>query len=68
MMFDFRTAARRNGVADADLEQICRRVRQEFPYDEMLFELHVLRAMLAIEHGFVTLDELLRSEPPHATA
>jgi hypothetical protein len=49
------TAARRNGISDADLEQICRRVRQECAHDELLFGLHVLRTILAIEHGFTSL-------------
>ena len=59
LMFDYRTVARRNGISDADLERICRLVRTEFPHDEMLFELHVLRAILAIEHGYTTLPEVL---------
>jgi hypothetical protein len=58
-MFDYRAAALRNGISDADLERICRLVRTEFPHDEMLFELHVLRAILAIEHGYTTLPEVL---------
>jgi hypothetical protein len=28
-------------IAPPDIERLCRRVRQEFPEDEMLFELHV---------------------------
>ena len=59
IMFDYRAAAQRNGISDADLERICRLVRAEFPHDEMLFELHVLRAILAVEHGYTTLPELL---------
>ena len=59
VMFDYRAAAMRNGINDADLERICRLVRSEFPHDEMLFELHVLGAILAIEHGYTTLPEVL---------
>ena len=59
MMFDYRAAALRNRIRDPDLERICRLVRTEFPHDEMLFELHVLRAILAIEHGYTTLPDVL---------
>jgi len=38
-------------------------MRREFPKDEMMFELHVLRACLAIRDGHVTIDETLKSEP-----
>lgn len=61
-MFDYEAVARRLGVESQDLDRICRRVRQEFPDDEMLFELHVLRALLAVEGGYVRLDQLLSGD------
>jgi hypothetical protein len=39
--------------------------RAEFPSDEMMVELHVLRTILAVERGDVTMEEILR---PRAAA
>jgi hypothetical protein len=35
-------------------------VRRDYPHDEMLFELHVMRACRAIRDGAVSLAEILR--------
>jgi hypothetical protein len=35
-------------------------VREEFPDDEMMFKLHVLRAVLAIESGQITVEQALK--------
>ena len=69
MIFDYHSAARRTGIKNVHLDQICHRVRSEFPDDEMMFELHVLRAVLAIESGRVSLDQVLKEpeiQPPAA--
>ena len=69
MMFDYLNAARRVGVTDAQLDQLCNQVRAEFPDDEMMFELHVLRAILAVESGRVSLGQVLKEpevQPPVA--
>lgn len=60
MIFDYAAVAKRAGIPDETLARLCRLVREEFPTDDMLFELHVLRALLAVESGQVTLDELLK--------
>ncbi|MCZ6563356.1 MAG: hypothetical protein O6948_10625 [Deltaproteobacteria bacterium] len=60
-MFDYRAAAQRAGIADEDVARLCQVVRDEFPDDEMMFELHVLRAVLAIESGQITLEQALKS-------
>ena len=60
-MFDYRAAAQRAGIADQDVARLCQVVRDEFPDDEMMFELHVLRAVLAIESGQITLEQALKS-------
>lgn len=60
-MFDYRVAAQRAGIADEDVTRLCQVVRDEFPDDEMMFELHVLRAILAIESGQITLEQALKS-------
>lgn len=59
-LFDYRAAARRAGVPEEDLARLCQVVREEFPDDEMMFELHVLRAVLAIESGQLTVEQALK--------
>jgi len=60
--FDYEQVAREAKIPADKLTELCRLVRQEFPWDEMMYELHVLRACLAIRDGHVTLEEVLRPE------
>ena len=67
MMFDYLDAARRIGLPDVQLDRLCNQVRSEFPDDDMMFELHVLRAIMAVESGRVTRDQILAElevQPP----
>ena len=61
MVFDYVTAAKRVGISPEDLERLIALTRAEFPSDEMMVELHVLRAILAVERGDATLREILHS-------
>lgn len=61
MVFDYVTAAKRVGISPEDLERLIALTSAEFPSDEMMVELHVLRAILAVERGDVTLREILQS-------
>ncbi len=60
MVFDYVAAATRIGMSSEDLDRLVSLTRAEFPGDEMMVELHVLRAVLAVERGDVTLAEVLR--------
>jgi hypothetical protein len=60
-LFDYRSAAQRAGISEEELDRLCQVVREEFPDDDMMFELHVLRAILAIEGGHITLEQALKS-------
>jgi hypothetical protein len=42
------------------LQQVVAVVRRDYPNDQMLFELHVLRACRAIRDGMVTLEQVLK--------
>jgi hypothetical protein len=64
MFFDYSDAARRAGLSPERIKQLVSRFRLEFPGDEMMIELHALRAVLSIERGEVTLDDILREEVP----
>ena len=66
MLFDYPAAARRIGLTEEQLGRLCAQMRPEFPDDEMLFELHVLRAILAVESGRLPLDQILQA-PEHAS-
>ncbi len=45
-MFDFDAMAKRSGLSKAKVRTILREVRKEFPDDELLWELHVVRAIM----------------------
>ncbi len=59
MIFDYETAAKRVGIGPDDLGRLVAATRREFPGDEMMMELHVLRAIQAIERGDATLPDVL---------
>ncbi|MFH1741619.1 MAG: hypothetical protein ABIH23_21645 [bacterium] len=61
--FEYEKVAYEAGIPDDKLEKLCPLVRQEFPKDQMMYELHVLRACMAIKSGSVSLEQVLRMEP-----
>jgi hypothetical protein len=61
--FDYERIAREADIPADKLVELCRLVRQEFPWDEMMYELHLLRMCLAIRDGHVTVEEVLKPEP-----
>ena len=58
--FDYEKEAAEVGLSAQDIEMLCRLIRQEFPTDEMMYELHVLRACMAIKDGFWTISDFRR--------
>ena len=60
--FDFEKVARDAGIPDDRLNELCDLMRREFPGDEMMYELHVLRACMAIRDGIIKLEDALRVE------
>ena len=44
-IFDYEALSRQYEVQPEVLEQLVKEVREEFPDDELLFELHVIRAL-----------------------
>ncbi len=60
--FDYESVAKQAGIPPDKLNELRKLVRQEFPQDDMMYELHLLRACMAIQEGHVTIDEALRSE------
>jgi hypothetical protein len=61
--FDFETMACQAGIADDRLHELCNVIRDEFPQDEMMYELHVLRACMAIRDGHASLNDWMSAQP-----
>lgn len=60
--FDFQSLAEEVGFNNSQLAQLCQAIRREFPQDDMLYELHVLRAVLAVKSKRITIEQALREE------
>jgi len=63
MTFDYTTVADRVGISRERLQRFEALLRAEFPHDEMMADLHILRAVLAVERGDATLKQILRQGP-----
>jgi len=59
---DYRSVAEEARIPPDKLEEIARIMRIEFPTDDMLYELHVLRGCMATRDGFVSLEDALKPE------
>jgi hypothetical protein len=57
--FDYESAAREARLSDQQLRAICEAVGRDYPRDQMLFELHVLRACNAIRDGRATYGQVV---------
>lgn len=60
--FYFEKVANEANIPKGKLDELAKMVRLEFPHDEMLYELHMLRVCMAIKDGHITLQEAMRSE------
>ncbi len=58
-VFDLEEVKRDSGLSSSELVRLERVVREEFDGDEMLFELHLVRAIEAIKKGLVSMEEAL---------
>ncbi len=56
--FDYETAAREAGIASDVLDKLCAIVRRDFPADDMMYELHVLRACMAVKQGVLNVADI----------
>lgn len=63
--FDYPRVASEAGISDFDLAAIEAAIRVDFPsqFDDMLFELRMLRTCRAIAHGSATVQDALRDFP-----
>ena len=60
--FNYEKTAQEAKIPRDKFEALSRTLREEFPHDEMMYELHLLRACASIREGRISLDEALRSK------
>ena len=60
--FDYGKIAAEAKIPARKLTRLRSMIRREFPRDEMMFELHMLRVCTAIRDGHVTIDQALADE------
>lgn len=63
-MFDLQRLKTESGLSPQILEQLERIVREDFPDDEMQFELHLMRLLRALKTGRITLAQVLGEPMP----
>jgi hypothetical protein len=54
--FDYEKVAREANLSRGAVSDLCQQMRREFPWDDLLYELHVLRACMAVRDGQLTLE------------
>lgn len=60
--FDYGKIAAEAKIPVRKLARLRSMIRREFPRDEMMFELHMLRTCMAIRDGHVTIEQALSEE------
>ena len=58
--FDYKSVAREAKIPEEKLRKLLNLVRQEFPHDAMMAELHMLRACVAVRGGHIRIDDALK--------
>ena len=57
--FDYLPVAAEAGLGDEEIALIEQSWKKEYPYDDLLRELHVLRTIIAIRDGLCSIDEAI---------
>lgn len=60
--FNYSTVANEAGISPEKMREILAIIRRDYPADDMLYELHVLRTCMAIRDGAITIDDVLHFE------
>lgn len=60
--FDYEKVAREAKIPAEKMEVLRKAVRAEFPKDEMMYELHLLRACMAVRDGLIGLDVAIKAQ------
>jgi hypothetical protein len=59
--FDYESVAREAKISPAKLRHLLNLLREEFPNDPLMYELHVLRACMAVRDGHISINDVLGS-------
>ena len=60
MMFNYEAIAKRINLPEERVSEIGKIIRKDFPRDELMFELHMLRVLMALERKDLTLEDLFK--------
>jgi hypothetical protein len=60
--FDYEEVAREANIPPDKLDKLSKIIREEFPHDDMMYELHLLRVCMAIKKGKVSIEEAIHPE------
>jgi hypothetical protein len=52
MIYDVETAFKKSGLSPAVIQKIKLQVRKDFPNDDMMYELHIIRILNAMKKGY----------------
>lgn len=63
---DYESVAQQAGIQAGKLASLREILRADFPRDDMLFELHVLRVCMAVRDGLISLQDLSTANPSPA--
>ncbi len=61
--FNYKKVAREAGIPPDALADLCHGIREEFPTDDVMYELHVLRACMAVRDDYARVEDILPHEP-----
>lgn len=61
-MFNSNMPDKEHNLTHEEFAQLEKEIREEFPNDEMMFELHLARALEAYRSGLITKEQLLAKE------
>lgn len=57
MIYDVETAFKKSGLSKAEIQRIKHQVRKDFPNDDMMYELHIIRILNAMRKGYWKFDD-----------
>ncbi len=60
--FEYERVAEEAHLSQAELASLSQIARREFPKDDMMYELHLVRICMAIRDGYITLESALKPE------
>lgn len=60
--FDYEKMAKEAGISGDSLNALREKVRHEFPKDDMMYELHLLRVCMAMKDKRLSLEDALKPD------